>query len=396
MDKRTSIQFFKMDNTIQNYDWGSQTAFSSFFGFDNTNDLPQAELWMGVHPNGESYLCTGEKKQRLSDFINLDQKAILGSETLTLFNSFPFLFKVLAAEKALSIQVHPCKERAEEGFHRDNVMNVFPEQRNYKDSNHKPELVYALTPYLAMNGFRDHIEIYSYFISLNSEILNNLLLGFEGFNADALETFFYNVMTLSETEKLTVLDDLLTFSVYQTDPMFSLVQELSLQYPNDIGLFAPLFLNVVELSPGQSMFLDAGVPHAYIRGVGLEIMANSDNVLRAGLTNKHIDVNELVKNTKFDSILLDDVIFIPTIGDGVIHYNPSADEFKLSVYHDVKRRSVEVKGPEILFAIDDDVHLLSKDGQEIFFSKGESVFVPFYTESYLVTTVGKVARAYVF
>lgn len=295
--------FFPMKNVIQDYAWGSKTSINTLFDIDNPENKPQAEIWMGSHANGCSTIVENGETQPLSDFIALDKSGILSIETDTQFGELPYLFKVLAAEKALSIQVHPSKEQAEEGYQREQQQGIAKDaaNRNYKDPNHKPELVYALTNYVAMNGFREFSDIVQQFSQLAIDGIAPLVEAFAQSNDEqGLRSFFRDILSLEGDVKTEAINDLLSFaSQNQSNELFALILDLAEQYPGDIGLFCPLMLNVLTLKPGQAMYLDACTPHAYIKGTGLEIMANSDNVLRSGLTPKYMDVDELVKCTVF-------------------------------------------------------------------------------------------------
>ena len=163
------ISFYLMKNEIKNYEWGSITSIQDLFEIDNSEAKPQAEIWMGSHENGSSFIKTDNKEQSLREFIKTNPKEILGERTSKSFNEqLPYLFKVLAAQKALSIQVHPSKESAEQGYHKEELKGIKLDDyyRNYKDPNHKPELVYALTDFEALNGF----------ISLVGTVYEKLLL----------------------------------------------------------------------------------------------------------------------------------------------------------------------------------------------------------------------------
>ncbi|MEF1306498.1 mannose-6-phosphate isomerase, class I, partial [Vibrio owensii] len=199
-----------------------------------------------------------------------------------------------------SIQVHPNKQQAELGFALEEKQGIplTAANRNYKDPNHKPELVYALTEYQAMNGFRPTSEIISFFSELAIPELQGLVDDLiANQTPTGLATFFSGLLSLEGEQKEMALTVLLAQARITDLPLFNLILELEKQYPGDIGLFAPLMLNVITLQPGDAMFLDAETPHAYLKGTGLEIMANSDNVLRAGLTPKYMDVKELVACT---------------------------------------------------------------------------------------------------
>ncbi|WP_019617264.1 mannose-6-phosphate isomerase, class I [Psychromonas ossibalaenae] len=390
--------FYKMTNTIQNYDWGSKTAMQNLFSFQNNSAQRQAELWMGAHPNGCSLLLIEGELTKLSDFIAQDPQLILGEKTADEFGQLPYLFKVLAAEKALSVQVHPNKQQAQEGFDKENQLgiscNAF--DRNYKDSNHKPEVVFALTEYQAMNGFRSPAEILKHFQLLNILELEQLVEAFsDNLTEDGLQTFFQVMLLLEGEHKMNALQAL---SIYAKNnlynPLFHLIADLETQHPGDIGLFSPLMLNVLTLQAGEAMFLDACTPHAYIKGTGLEIMANSDNVLRAGLTPKYIDVPELVANTIFTSVMTENLLLKEKSEEGWQNYIVPVPDFKFSVADNVSELNVKVNSAEIVFAVDSQVRLNHRNGSTITIKKGESVFIPAYVDHYQVTTSGQLARAY--
>lgn len=302
MSSRDLPSFLSMQNPIQGYDWGSHDALTTLFGIPNPAGKPQAELWMGAHPNGCSEVVLAGQAQKLSTLIENTPAAVLGEATQARFGSLPFLFKVLCAEKALSIQVHPSKAQAEAGFAKEEAAGISSKaaNRNYKDPNHKPELVFALTPYQAMNGFRAIPAILALFERIKLSALAELVAALAASQNEAgLQHFFHQLLVLEGARKEEALAGLLAYAgEHQDEETFALITSLAAQYPGDVGLFSPLLLNVVTLQPGQAMYLDACTPHAYVRGTGLEIMANSDNVLRAGLTPKYIDVAELLACTR--------------------------------------------------------------------------------------------------
>lgn len=383
-----------MKNVIQNYAWGSVNSMHTLFDIANPQQLPQAELWMGAHPNGCSKIMIEAQQIALSDFINADPNAILGNAAS--FTEMPFLFKVLAAEKALSVQVHPNKNQAETGFAKEELSGMARDvvNRNYRDANHKPELVFALTQYQAMNGFRDLSAIYDDFVTLQSPALQDALSEFKlNLSAAGLSLFFSSVLNLQQ-QKQQAIEQLLEYCAQQNSTRYQLITELSEQYPDDIGLFSPLFLHIVTLQPGEAMFLNAGTPHAYIQGTALEIMANSDNVLRAGLTPKYIDVEELIDKTQFTSINAGQLLLTPTVLPNSKHFPVPVADFSFSVYQQLQTHEIAVNSAEILFAIDAPVSVEHSSGDKIEFNKGESIFIPAYAQAYKLSTTGTVARAY--
>ncbi|PFG57839.1 mannose-6-phosphate isomerase type 1 [Vibrio sp. ES.051] len=389
--------FFLMNNVIQNYAWGSTTSVSQLFGIENPADEPQAELWMGAHPNGCSMVMANCKETKLSELIAQDVNAFLNEEVATRFGELPYLFKILAAEKALSIQVHPNKQQAELGFSLEEKQGIplTAANRNYKDPNHKPELVYALTEYQAMNGFRPISEIISFFSELAIPELHGLVDDLiTNQTPTSLATFFSGLLSLKGAQKEMALTVLLAQARLTDLPLFNLILALEKQYPGDIGLFAPLLLNVITLQPGEAMFLDAETPHAYLQGTGLEIMANSDNVLRAGLTQKYMDVEELVACTRFDEKPFDSLLLEPIENDGILEYPIPVDDFKFALIPHANKRTLNAQSAEILLPLDSTLVLTHANGETCVVDKGQSVFIPAYAKQYTLNCEGRVARAY--
>ena len=393
--------FYKMVNPIQNYAWGSRTSLNQLFQIDNPEDEHQAEMWMGAHRNGCSQvmLDNGETSL-LSELVRGNMTDILGQEIADAFGELPYLFKVLAAEKALSVQVHPSKYQAEAGFAKENLelIQLDEPHRNYKDSNHKPELVYALTPYQAMNGFRPTQEIIHNLGALNSETLNTLLAALEKRpNEKNFAKFFGQLLSIEGKEKNMLIKQLLEHiqSLEQHHETETLILSLADQYPGDIGLLTPLMLNVLTLQPGDAMYLDSCVPHAYISGTALEIMANSDNVLRAGLTPKHIDVQELVHCTKFEETPADKIVFQPKVEGNCLFYDVPVSDFKFRVYElGEQTTDIETQSANIVLCFEGQTTLTHGGGTSMTLKAGESAFIPAKTARYVLTGRGRCARAY--
>lgn len=390
---------FLLTNQIQNFAWGSTDSMTSLFGIPNPLKKPQAEMWMGAHQNGCSLI---NKNEKLSDYIASSPELILGKKTCHEFGELPYLMKILAADQPLSVQVHPSKKAAEEGFRKENKagIGITAFNRNYKDANHKPELVYALTPYLAMNAFRRQEEIARLFKMADIQVLREDIDALSSNPTQAqLKLFFGRVMSLAAEEKEQALAELLTdieskgSSDEQAEQAFELVKKFSRLYPDDLGLFSPLLLNIVELQPGEAMFLYAQTPHAYIRGTGIEIMANSDNVLRAGLTPKYMDVPELLANTRFEPVDRKDLLMQPIEKDGRCIYPIPVDDFNFDVISADNAGNFITKSAEILLCIAGEVEIRAEDQiQRV--KKGESVFIGADTRKYSVSGNGQFVRAY--
>lgn len=394
---------FLLNNPIQNYAWGSIDAMHNIFNIKNNEKLPQAEMWMGAHPNGCSQL---PNEQKLSNYIAQNPAAILGSKVFENYAVLPFLMKVLAASKPLSIQVHPSKASAEAGYLRENELGIDKKDpsRNYKDPNHKPELIYAITPFLAMNGFRSIKEIVYLFYLADIKILKDDVNALrDNPTPMQLRTFFKRILKLAGRAKqeaiAALLDNIKAGIVCSAENQFIFEQilDFSKLYPADVGLFAPLLLNIIELKPGEAMFLYAQTPHAYIRGTGIEIMANSDNVLRAGLTPKHMDISELLVNTKFACIDKDDLILKPEIQENRAIYPIGVDDFSFDIISLESNRDtleLDLTGAEIIFCIDGKATLRDQYGS-ITINKGQAVFIGADSKYYRLEGSARLARAYV-
>ncbi|RTM78256.1 mannose-6-phosphate isomerase [Enterobacter quasiroggenkampii] len=386
----------KLINSVQNYAWGSKTALTDLYGIANPNNLPMAELWMGAHPKSSSKIEDASGQVRsLRDVIEANKAALLGDKVAQRFGELPFLFKVLCADQPLSIQVHPNKQASEIGFAKENAAGIPLDaaERNYKDPNHKPELVFALTPFLAMNAFREFSEI----ISLLQPVAgaHNAIAHFlENPNADALSQLFASLLNMQGEEKSHALAVLKAALDSQQGEPWETIRLISEFYPDDSGLFSPLLLNVVKLNPGEAMFLFAETPHAYLQGVALEVMANSDNVLRAGLTPKYIDISELVANVKFVAKPAAELLTQPVKNGAELDFPIPVDDFAFSL-HDLSsaETSVAQESAAILFCVEGEA-TLRKGEQYLVLKPGESAFVAANESPVSVSGTGRLARVF--
>ncbi len=293
-----------LENCIQDYDWGSATAFTELLGIDNPKGRPQAELWMGAHPKAPSRVVLPSGRERLDVLIDQYPQELLGSAAAGKFDGrLPFLFKVLAAARPLSLQVHPDAEAARKGFARENRLkiDVGAPQRNYRDASHKPECLCALTPFWAMSGFRHPSEILDGLRGLCPRTLAEELERFrDECDAGGLRRLFAGLMRLAPQRRPAVIAEALSNADQLNETARDWIHELSRHCPTDVGVLAPVLLNVFRLEPGQALYMPAGILHTYLDGTGIEIMANSDNVVRGGLTSKHVDIDELLELLNFD------------------------------------------------------------------------------------------------
>ena len=373
---------YKMKNVIQDYAWGSSSAIPELLEYENKDRIPQAELWMGAHQRGTSRLIGEKGNISLSEYINENKEEILGEHISSLYGDLPFLFKVLAAGSPLSIQVHPDKKQAEEGFRKENERSVPLDafNRNYKDDNHKPEIICALTPFGAMCGFRTYEKILANFQKVDLNIFRKEVKRFShNRTPEGLESFFNEIMSLDGEKKNLFINELVSKSENIKEDVFEWVLKLYGKYPEDAAIAAPLYLNLLLLQPGQALYLSAGELHAYLDGMGMELMASSDNVLRGGLTPKYIDRDELKKILKFSGVD-PNILEARKIKEGESTYFTPSEEFELtridldkdSDYFIEKNNKVQ-----ILFAVEGHVLFSSEKEKDLLLNKGESVFIPF-------------------
>ncbi|EOV9658349.1 mannose-6-phosphate isomerase [Cronobacter turicensis] len=386
----------KLINSVQNYAWGSKTALTELYGVANPEGLPMAELWMGAHPKSSSKIQDAQGQTRaLREVIDADKTALLGAPVAERFGELPFLFKVLCADQPLSIQVHPNKQASEEGFARENAAGIPLDaaERNYKDPNHKPELVFALTPFLAMNAFREFSEIVSLLqpvAGAHTAIAHFLAEP----NADRLRELFAGLLNMQGEEKSRALAVLKATVASQQGEPWDTIRFIAQFYPDDSGLFSPLLLNVVKLNPGEAMFLFAETPHAYLQGVALEVMANSDNVLRAGLTPKYIDIPELVANVKFVAKPAAQLLTQPEKDGAALEFPIPVEDFAFSL-HDLQPQPqlLAQESAAILFCVEGEA-VLSKGDERLTLKPGESAFVAANESPVNASGVGRLARVY--
>ncbi|MFB6817117.1 mannose-6-phosphate isomerase, class I [Streptomyces sp. NPDC056347] len=330
----------RLVNTVRPYAWGSTTAIPELLGTAPTGE-PQAELWMGAHPGAPSLLTrpAGDPvrpgvQQSLTDVIAADPERELGRATVEKFGPrLPFLLKLLAAGAPLSLQVHPDLDQARRGYADEERRRVPIDapHRTYKDANHKPELICALTPFTGLCGFRAPAETAEAMAALGVDDLEPYvdLLGAHPEEA-ALREVLTAILGADPAEMAGTVHRAAAAAERLGGP-YAPYARLAHHFPGDPGVLAAMLLNHVELQPGEALFLGAGVPHAYLSGLGVEIMANSDNVLRCGLTPKHVDVPELLRIVRFEAA--EPGILRPEAApSGEELYETPVDEFRLSRY----------------------------------------------------------------
>ena len=389
-------EIMMLENTIQNYVWGSKTYIAELMRAPCPSSEPQAEVWMGAHPKAPSVA----EERPLPEIIADDPIAYLGPDVATRYdNKLPFLFKLLAAGTPLSIQAHPNLEQAREGFARENAEGIPLDapHRNYKDDNHKPEIICALSEFYGLNGFREIGEI---LILLDQAKLSSLESELTEFrrqpDTDGLRRFFKTVMELPADQKQQTVAQLVAWAKEDKNdlPESQWILRGRDVFGEDIGLLCILLLNLVELQPGEAMYCAAGDLHAYLDGFGVELMANSDNVLRGGCTVKHVDVPELVSLLTFDDRKAQ-IIAPEARPDGQKVYPTPAPEFELAVI-DVDDgapwTSPDEHTVEIIVCTEGHAVVTDHD-VELPLSGGQSVLVPADAGTYLITGDAKLYKA---
>ncbi|GAB7071596.1 mannose-6-phosphate isomerase, class I [Mycobacterium hodleri] len=363
---------------LRTYAWGSHTAIAELTGRHSPTPHPEAELWLGAHPGDPARLEGDGGERSLLDTITEDPDGQLGAATRQRFgDALPFLAKVLAAEEPLSLQAHPSAEQAIEGFAREDRLHipVSAPTRNYRDRSHKPELLVALGPFEALAGFRPVARTVELLRALTVADLDpyiNLLSGQA--DADGLRALFTTWITAPQANLDTLVPLVLDGAVnYLRSGATEFVSEaktalqLGELYPGDAGVLAALLLNRISLKPGEGIYLPAGNLHAYLHGMGFEVMANSDNVLRGGLTPKHVDVPELLRVLDFTPT--DESELRPrSTREGVeIVYDTPAPEFAVSMLrldgddlgHEIDAPARH-DGPQVLFCTEGSVQIHAK------------------------------------
>ena len=376
---------YLLEGVVQHYAWGGLHYIPELLNQANLAAEPCAELWLGAHPRGMAQVQrSGEAAQSLQQLIEQNPVEVLGLATAQRFaNQIPYLLKILDVDKMLSIQAHPNKAEAERGFAAENAagipINAF--NRNFKDDNHKPEMMTALTDFWLLHGFAALDKIQQNL--QQTPELQSLLAYFDG---QSIQPLYALVMGMPQAD----IDDLLEPLAARLLPLLAADQlpKASADYwaaralrdfriPGgryDRGVISIYLMNVVNVQPGQGIFQDAGVLHAYLEGVNVELMANSDNVFRGGLTDKYVDADTLIQHLSFEPI--EPKVFAgEAISDTLIQFKTPAPDFELSLIRlsaGKKHTQDSTLGPEILLVLTGEV--LVNDNLQI--DKGQSLFFP--------------------
>lgn len=369
---------FKLKGVVQHYSWGGFDFIPQLLGINNSEHSPYAEYWMGAHANHAASIENGNKIA-LSDFILRDAENILGSKIAEKFSSLPYLLKVLDVRQMLSIQVHPSKQAAESSFEEENKKGipVNAPNRNYKDRNHKPELMVALSDFYLLHGFKKEEDLLKVL-----DAKKELKFLKDTFIQKGYKGLYEEVMFMDQQKVNEVLNPLLQKiiplyerqSLKKDDEDFWAARAALNFCKNDNydrGIFSIYLFNLVHLKKGEGIFQGSGMPHAYLEGQNVEIMANSDNVLRAGLTNKHIDVPELLKHVKFEATTPN--ILNPQSQHKI--FSSPAGEFELQEYSFGQDEvvNVETRTGEIFLLMNGSLEVISDTKMEM--KEGDSIFV---------------------
>jgi mannose-6-phosphate isomerase len=369
---------WQMTNAVRHYPWGSHTVIPELLGEPSPADQPYAELWMGAHPSEPSVLSDGRP---LDKVIAAEPVTMLGSAVQSRFGDrLPFLMKVLAADMPLSLQAHPTTAQAEVGFAAEEAAGVPLDDptRTFKDPFHKPEILCAITPVEALCGFRPVEESLHCLAKLQ---LPELMPTIAALARGGLRTAIPQLLALSARRR-----DSLVKAVAAKAAAFVAAHDaefintyrwaatLADTYPGDPGVVISLMCNHLTLAPGEAVFLPAGNLHAYLAGAGVEVMASSDNVLRGGLTNKHVDLAALIEVLDFTDGKIP--VLRPVLGPGGLRYPVPIEDFDLTrAQVDVDPGILTTAGPQVLLCTEGSAVLAGPAG-ELHLGPGQSAFVP--------------------
>ena len=416
------LGLMKLENAIRHYAWGSTTALAGLQGRPAAAQ-PEAELWIGGHPQAPSMVTVAGRRVGLDRLVAERPAEALGWVAQRFGAVLPFLLKVLAVAEPLSIQAHPTLAQAAAGFAREEAAGLAADapRRSYRDRNHKPEVVVALEPYWLVCGFRPYAEIARHLDAIGVPALQAAVAALRATpGAAALRALMAAALHLDASQRADLVAGAVAYAASEPetgtatvpDPVAAAapgpavseaaaaahwVQRLAAQYPNDAGVLSPYLLNLVHLAPGDGVYTGAGTLHGMLRGTAVELQANSDNVLRGGLTPKHVDVSELLRVATFAPHHAG-VLRPPPTANGERHYPTPAAEFALSSISLASLApgsafAATTSGPEILLLLHGHGVLSDSAGRETHCRPGESVFVPAAVGSYRARGTALMFRA---
>jgi mannose-6-phosphate isomerase len=377
-------KIFLLEGVVQHYKWGGKNFIPALIKHENANEKPYAEYWLGAHRNAPSLILSdNEEKISLAEYIDSDPERRLGKKVYEQFKHLPYLFKVQDVKDMLSIQAHPHKHVAEKKYAEETEKGipVNAPNRNYKDQNHKPELAFAVSDFWLLHGFKSPEKL--------KDVLNRtpeLTFLLPIFEESAYEGVYKHVMEMPQEKVNEYLQPLIQriLPLYKKNELVKSSEDFwaaraAIDFSNnsnyDRGIFSIYLFNIVNLKPGQSIFQDANIPHAYLEGYNMEIMANSDNVLRGGLTDKYIDVPELLKNIKFEPTI-PNVFTGEKNAAGELVLKTPVKDFELSCIKSEapKEISLTSRTVEIYFTLEGKA-ILSVENDSITVGKGKAAVV---------------------
>jgi len=377
-----SQHIFPLRGKVQHYSWGGYHFIPGMLSLSNTGEKPFAEYWLGAHPNHPSEVEVNKGWVNLNEYISQNKLVALGATTAQHFGMLPFLLKILDVRQMLSIQVHPAKQSAEEGFYKENNAGIplTAGHRNYKDDNHKPELMVALSDFWLLHGFKPPQQLQE----ILSSIPDFFFLG-KKFQESGYKGLYETVMLMDQEEVNKILAPVIAriLPLYENGELLKssesfwaarAVDTYCKDGNYDRGIFSIYFFNLLHLKKGEGVFQPAQLPHAYLEGQNVELMANSDNVLRAGLTDKHIDVAELISHVKFEETIPFILGSHASVSEEIQFQTP-VPEFELYQYH-LDESSIELRSnsAEILFVLDGKIDVVGAN-ETISLCKGMAAFI---------------------
>ncbi|MEP6682337.1 MAG: mannose-6-phosphate isomerase, class I [Parafilimonas sp.] len=388
-------KIFKLKGKVQHYAWGGKEYIPHWLGIDNKENKPFAEYWMGAHTSASSTIIINNHEKNLFELINSDPVFFIGEKTKNVFGELPYLFKILDVKDMLSIQVHPSKESAIKGFDEEEAKGILinASNRNYKDKNHKPEVMVALSEFWLLHGFLTGDKLLNV-LKATPEFKNlEKIVSDKGYKG-----LYEYVMTMPQDEVDKLLSSLVEreinrkknnqLSKHEPGWWVAKLYEYEKQPKNiDRGIFSIYFFNIVKAEPGDGVFQGAGLPHAYLEGQNVELMANSDNVLRGGLTPKHVDVDELIKHIKFEGIE-PNVMKGINLTSGEKNYACRVEDFGISkiVLNAGETYQSETSSLEIIVIIEGELKASGTNSVEA--KKGEVIAIT-AGETYTISTTSK-------
>jgi mannose-6-phosphate isomerase len=401
-----------LEGTVRPYAWGSRTHIAALLGESVPSPHPQAELWLGAHHDAPSRLVEQPRGRTLLDAIAEDPEGAFGAARAGRWQGrLPFLLKVLAADEPLSLQTHPSAEQAAAGYAREQArgLPLSAPDRNYRDPLPKPEILCPLEEFHALSGFRDARVTVRLLRALDvAPLAHHTELLVAQPDPDGLRALFTMWITLPQRAVDDLVPALLDGCVAlaktpgspgapggEFEREIRTLLDLGERYPGDAGVLAALMLNRVELAEGECLFQPAGSPHAYLSGCGVELMANSDNVLRAGLTPKHVDVPELLRILDFRCG--PPVVIRPRVDGPRAVFTTPSEHFRLvrlDVGPDDGPVELGIDGPRIVLVVRGDAALRAAAGRSVALARGRAVWAP--ASDGVVTVEAGPGRALVF